>query len=61
MRSDNTRTPYSEGWKQRRVDGEALPTTMRSLNYVEEVALVEAVERWWLTQDDPVVSVAEGT
>lgn len=30
------------------VDGDALLAKLRDLTYVEEVALVEAVERWWI-------------
>lgn len=42
-----------EGYAEKcQVDGAALVTKIRALSYVECAALVDAVERWWGT-DDP--------
>lgn len=38
----------AEKWE---VDGEALLAKLRDLSFVEEVAVVESVERWWIEKN----------
>ncbi len=41
---DSLADGYAEKWQ---VDGPALVTKLRALSYIQDAALVDAIERWW--------------